>query len=160
MTPAGLEPAIPGSVGRCLIHWATGPLLGSVYYGILAILHKTDDVAGASDARAGSPAPRSPWGTPRKCSLGLKPEITMTVWPSGLRRWLKAPFRKGVGSNPTAVTSKIHPPEEHTLWLRCQFDLLGGRLRNRPESATAISAARPLATKWNRLLRLHTGPKA
>ena len=27
-----------------------------------------------------------------------------TVWPSGLRRWLKAPFRKGVGSNPTAVT--------------------------------------------------------
>ena len=29
----------------------------------------------------------------------------MTVWPSGLRRWLKAPFRKGVGSNPTAVTS-------------------------------------------------------
>jgi hypothetical protein len=28
----------------------------------------------------------------------------MTVWPSGLRRWLKAPFRKGVGSNPTAVT--------------------------------------------------------
>ena len=28
-----------------------------------------------------------------------------TVWPSGLRRWLKAPFRKGVGSNPTAVIS-------------------------------------------------------
>ena len=26
----------------------------------------------------------------------------MTVWPSGLRRWLKAPVRKGVGSNPTA----------------------------------------------------------
>ena len=25
MTPAGLEPANPGSVGRCLIHWATGP---------------------------------------------------------------------------------------------------------------------------------------
>ena len=25
MTPAGLEPAIPGSVGRCLIHWAKGP---------------------------------------------------------------------------------------------------------------------------------------
>ncbi len=26
-----------------------------------------------------------------------------TLWPSGLRRWLKAPFRKGVGSNPTGV---------------------------------------------------------
>jgi hypothetical protein len=24
MIPAGLEPAIPGSAGRCLIHWATG----------------------------------------------------------------------------------------------------------------------------------------
>ena len=29
-----------------------------------------------------------------------------TVWPSGLRRWLKAPVRKGVGSNPTAVISQ------------------------------------------------------
>ena len=28
-----------------------------------------------------------------------------TVWPSGLRRWLQAPVRKGVGSNPTAVIS-------------------------------------------------------
>ena len=26
MTSAGLEPAIPSSVGRCLIHWATGPM--------------------------------------------------------------------------------------------------------------------------------------
>jgi hypothetical protein len=25
MTPAGLEPALPGSVSRCLIPWATGP---------------------------------------------------------------------------------------------------------------------------------------
>ena len=25
MTPARLEPAIPDSVGRCLIHWTTGP---------------------------------------------------------------------------------------------------------------------------------------
>ena len=30
--------------------------------------------------------------------------VSRTVWPSGLRRWLKAQFRKGVGSNPTAVT--------------------------------------------------------
>ena len=27
MTPAGLEPAISGSVGRCLINWATGASL-------------------------------------------------------------------------------------------------------------------------------------
>ena len=31
------------------------------------------------------------------------PQTTWTLWPSGLRRWLKAPFRKGVGSNPTGV---------------------------------------------------------
>ena len=30
--------------------------------------------------------------------------LDKTVWPSGLRRWLQAPVRKGVGSNPTAVT--------------------------------------------------------
>ena len=29
--------------------------------------------------------------------------VSKTVWPSGLRRWLQAPVRKGVGSNPTAV---------------------------------------------------------
>ena len=29
--------------------------------------------------------------------------ILKTLWPSGLRRWLKAPVRKGVGSNPTGV---------------------------------------------------------
>ena len=29
--------------------------------------------------------------------------LARTLWPSGLRRWLKAPFRKGVGSNPTGV---------------------------------------------------------
>ena len=29
-----------------------------------------------------------------------------TLWPSGLRRWLKAPVRKGVGSNPTGVIAK------------------------------------------------------
>ncbi len=31
-----------------------------------------------------------------------------TVWPSGLRRWLQAPVRKGVGSNPTAVTCQLN----------------------------------------------------
>ena len=30
--------------------------------------------------------------------------VNKTVWPSGLRRWLQAPVRKGVGSNPTAVS--------------------------------------------------------
>ena len=33
----------------------------------------------------------------------------MTVWPSGLRRCVKAAVRKGVGSNPTAVTFQSMP---------------------------------------------------
>ena len=36
VTPAGLEPAIPGSVGRCLIHWATGPLI-FLYWWLLSL---------------------------------------------------------------------------------------------------------------------------
>jgi hypothetical protein len=35
-----------------------------------------------------------------------------TVWPTGLRRWLKAPVRKGVGSNPTAVIAGAQLPEQ------------------------------------------------
>ena len=35
--------------------------------------------------------------------LSLLALIFKTVWPSGLRRWLQAPVRKGVGSSPTAV---------------------------------------------------------
>ena len=38
----------------------------------------------------------------------------MTLWPSGLRRWLKAPVRKGVGSNPTGVTyTDVHWTHVH-----------------------------------------------
>jgi hypothetical protein len=44
------------------------------------------------------------------------PEIAWTLWPSGLRRWLKAPFRKGVGSNPTGV---ICGHEQHKFALHC-----------------------------------------
>ena len=48
-------------------------------------------------------------GPVQRLRSSLLPELTrtsqaLTVWPSGLRRWLKAPVRKGVGSNPTAVT--------------------------------------------------------
>ena len=41
----------------------------------------------------------------QKCVIrGSGSDMASTVWPSGLRRWLQAPVRKGVGSNPTAVT--------------------------------------------------------
>ena len=41
-----------------------------------------------------------------------------TIWPSGLRRWLQAPVRKGVGSNPTVVTFFDSSGSEY---LRCWF---------------------------------------
>ena len=41
-----------------------------------------------------------------------------TIWPSGLRRWLKAPFRKGVGSNPTVVTSVMQREEKRGKYKR------------------------------------------
>ena len=44
-------------------------------------------------------APKS-WGKSQISRIAL---ANTTVWPSGLRRWLQAPVRKGVGSNPTAV---------------------------------------------------------
>ena len=34
---------------------------------------------------------------------GILADHAKTLWPSGLRRWLKAPVRKGMGSNPTGV---------------------------------------------------------
>ncbi len=48
------------------------------------------------------------------CSLCIYPPASLldpaikTVWPSGVRRWLKAPFRKGVDLNPTAVILICH----------------------------------------------------
>ena len=58
-------------------------------------------------------APSGPWGarttsSPRalEASAWVSDRRLLsykTVWPSGLRRWLQAPVRKGVGSNPTAV---------------------------------------------------------
>ena len=53
------------------------------------------------------PVQRAFW---RSCAQHASPagrrtiHARTTVWPSGLRRWLQAPVRKGVGSNPTAVT--------------------------------------------------------
>ena len=43
--------------------------------------------------------------------VNRKPQICAhacpkTVWASGRRRWIQAPVRKGVGSNPTAVICK------------------------------------------------------
>jgi hypothetical protein len=46
---------------------------------------------------------RSPVWAALATTICVSSGCDMTVWPSGLRRWLQAPVRKGVGSNPTAV---------------------------------------------------------
>jgi hypothetical protein len=45
-----------------------------------------------------------------------------TVWPSGLRRWLQTPVRKGVGSNPTAVIlTTAHDASNGRAFASCKF---------------------------------------
>ena len=55
----------------------------------------------------------------------------MTVLPSGLRRWLQAPVRKGMGSNPRAVRSR------------------DGQLPLWPESYRHMSAIISVQIKWS-----------
>ena len=55
-------------------------------------------------------------GDMRETEWEKKMLAVMTVWPSGLRRWLKAPFRKGVGSNPTAVIRYDLRHPMHMCW--------------------------------------------
>ena len=64
-----------------------------------------------------------------------------TIWPSGLRRWLKAPFRKGVGSNPTVVIFPCPPVEremlcsmQHTRCLLWARGVYGVVRRGRPDT--------------------------
>ena len=86
----------------------------------------------------------SQWQKPACSNLS---SITWTVWPSGLRRWLKAPFRKDVGSIPTAVTpthqtdrcrwSQATPPFFSFCFWMC--------LRNHHQAETTSGVAQWLA---------------
>ena len=52
-------------------------------------------------------------------SIVLHSHVFKTVWPSGLRRWLQAPVRKGLGSSPTAVTCFSMLPSKSLATLLC-----------------------------------------
>ena len=63
--------------------------------------------AGRSHWQQAAPLTARPgcfWGTDVAYLVFLRSLRPKTVWPSGLRRWLKVPVRKGVGSNATAVS--------------------------------------------------------
>ena len=53
-----------------------------------------------------------------------------TIWPSGLRRWLKAPFRKGVDSNPIAVITLYLQPDAGRTFV-VYSEMLDAGARNR-----------------------------
>ena len=76
------------------------------------------------------------WGycpDPGVTAVGSKP-TAVTVWPSGLRRWLQAAVRKGVGSKPTAVT----------VWLRN----VAQWIRHRPTEPKIATQVRVLVANF------------
>ena len=80
--------------------------------------------------------------------------LSKMAWPSGLRRWLKAPFRQGVGSNPTAVTFPRVLGRRH--WKKkktCHFSYSKGCL-----PSSQVLELLP-ATKWSFVFFLHSGTK-
>ena len=75
-------------------------------------------------------------GRKRKPSIGHRlTSPNMTVWPSGLRRWLQARVRKGVGSNPTAVI--LFSCLIFALWfnIAVAFAFAGGQHKEKEEEA-------------------------
>lgn len=77
---------------------------------------------------------------------------SMTVWPSGLRRWLQAPVRKGVGSNPTAVTGRrCDAGEEKSSFASARFGLrsvrVGGRLTDSAAGSRNPKVASSILTR-------------
>ena len=67
----------------------------------------------------------------------------MTVWPSGLRRWLQAPVRKGVGSNPAAVTVRLRRAAVMNLPLRA------AKASAPAASLPGVRARAVIAPMWN-----------
>ena len=76
-----------------LAGWIAASKVGTIGIGALALnratpCHRGQGMAAKSTDRFQSETTFTAW----------------TLWPSGLRRWLKAPFRKGVGSHLAGVT--------------------------------------------------------
>ena len=89
-------------------------------------------------------------GFDRRLGSPWRPNLspTKTVWPSGLWRWLQAPVRKGVGSNPTAV-----------IVLSFRFGLPVGKPAEAPRTLSG-SRARRFSRAWARWHRRKNMPTA
>ena len=96
LTTAGLEPAIPGSVGRCLIHWATGPCTRRKKQkrAVLANLERArlepNLHASPTHCATSNSVLRGPGQLGSRCANVKNPNAPSppfkTLWPSGLRR--------------------------------------------------------------------------
>ena len=75
VTPAGLEPAIPGSVGRCLIHWATGPIEHIVSSTHIFVQSVTVSIAGLCECFVAVPRTQQ-----HACASQVAPAVHGTVW--------------------------------------------------------------------------------
>jgi hypothetical protein len=91
----------------CLIHWRTACNGSAVHR---ACCSSWCDVAGSIRKRSGKALDQMwCWSDPdcltqnQQSKAWMNLVLPKTLWPSGLRRWLKAPFRKGVGSDSTGV---------------------------------------------------------
>ena len=103
MTLAGLQPAIPGSVGRCLIHWATGPLVRfdsgppqmqnkEIQSPVMSALRRSPCPCAGHAGRAPRLAARwgeGEWGGSARCPCG----VPLAAWP---RSMILAQGAKGV----------------------------------------------------------------
>ena len=119
MTPAGLEPAIPGSVGRCLIHWATGPI----------------DIAKATDAHTLSMFGRAPPEGAQNTNGALcrqsRREANPKFGPAGLalgraacEAWPRIQFkilgwRFWAAAAPAAEAAQPQPHSSRCIWEGC-----------------------------------------
>ena len=89
-------------IGGMFVHCRSAPIYG---FGLSTpSLHGTAKTQQLARIGSRSSQRSKGYNTLRNAWAGWAPR---TLWPSGLRRWLKAPFRKGVGSNPTGVTLHV-----------------------------------------------------
>ena len=102
----------------------SGILNGATVFGVLRLQHgQVCDL----DNRAGMP--NMQWGGwsgffKEAMIFGYyDSNIYKTLWPCGLRHWLKAQVRKGAGSHPTGVIAKIYEPGTSRFVTNAQIHL-------------------------------------
>ena len=77
------------------------------------------------------------WGSIVSADVIFLGRLYLTAWPSGLRRWLRAPVRKGVGWNPIAI-----------IYRSVMYYLRGGHATELPQIAASLPSPKYLCQQW------------